>query len=107
MNGPERDDLGWFSFFFFNIFIDYAITVVPFPPPFTPLHPAHPLPPTFPPSRSGPWVIHISSLASTFPILFLPSPCLFSAYHLCYVFSVPFPPPTPLLITLSVILFLF
>ena len=34
--------------FFKNIFIDYAITVVPFPPP-TPLHPAHPLPPTFPP----------------------------------------------------------
>ena len=31
-----------------NIFIDYAITVVPFPP-HTPLHPAHPLPPTFPP----------------------------------------------------------
>ena len=36
-----------FFFLMFNIFIDYAITVVPFPPP-TPLHPAHPLPPTFP-----------------------------------------------------------
>ena len=35
--------------FFKNIFIDYAITVVPFPTPLTPLHPAHPLPPTFPP----------------------------------------------------------
>ena len=55
-------------------------------PPFTPLHPAHPLPPTFPPYSSCPWVIHISSLASTFPTLFLPSPCLFSAYHLCYLF---------------------
>ena len=29
-------------------FIDYAITVLPFPAPLTPLHPAHPLPPTFP-----------------------------------------------------------
>ena len=66
----------------------------------------------FPPFSSCPWVIHTSSLASTFPILFLPSPCLSSTYHL---FSVPFPsfsPLTPLLITLhvisiSVILFLF
>ena len=60
-------------------------------PPFTPLHPAHPLPPTFSPYSSCPWVILTSSMASTFPILFLPSPCLFSAYHLCYLFSVPFP----------------
>ena len=82
-------------YFFFNIFIDYAITVVPFPPPFTPLHPAHPPPPTFPPYSSCPWVILISSLASTFPTLFFPSPCLFSTYHLCYLFSVPFPPLSP------------
>ena len=64
----------------------------------TPLHPAHPLPPTFPPSprySSCPWVILVSSLASTFPILVLPSPCLFSNYHLCYLFSVPFPPLSP------------
>ena len=102
--------------FFFKkyIFIDYAITVVPFPPP-TPLHPAHPLPPTFPPYSSCPWDILISSLASTFATLFLPSPCLFSIYHLCYLFSVPFPPsppPTLLLTTLhvisiSMVLFLF
>ena len=59
--------------------------------PFTQLHPAHPLPPTFPP-YTCPWVILISSLASTFPTLFLPSPCLFSTYHLCYLFSLPFPP---------------
>ena len=84
-------------------------------PLFTPLHPAPPLPPTLPPYSSCPWVIHISSLASAFPILFLPSPCLFSTYHLCYLFSVPSPlslPPIPLLITLhvisiSVVLFLF
>ena len=101
--------------FFKNIFIYYAITVVPFPPTVTPLHLAHPLPPTFHPYCSCPWVILISSLASTCPTLFLPSPCLFSTCHLCYLFSVPFPPsppPTPLLTTLhvisiSMVLFLF
>ena len=96
-----------FTCIFFNIFTDYAITVGHFSP-FTPLHPAHHLPPTstpyiplcrahpflptFPCFWSCSWVIHISSLASTFPILFLPSPYLFSTYHLCYLFSVPFPP---------------
>ena len=49
------------------------------------------------PYISCPWVILISSLASTFPTLFLPSPCLFSTYHLCYLFSIPSPPlPLPL-----------
>ena len=75
-------------------------------PPFIPLCPAHPLPPIFPAFSSCPWVILISSLAPTFPTLFLPSPCLFSTYHLCYLFSVPFPaspPPTPVLTTLHVI----
>ena len=79
--------------YFLIYFISYVITVVPFPP-FTPLHPAHsPLP--HPPHSSCPCVIHISSLASTFPTLLLPSPCLFSTYHLCYLFSVPFPPLSP------------
>ena len=65
--------------------------------PITPLHPALPLRPTFRPYSSCPWVLHIRSFASTFPILLLPSPCLFSTYHLCYLFSVPFPPlPLPL-----------
>ena len=83
-----------FIFLFLIHFIDYAITVVPFPP-FTPLHPTHPLPPIFLHYSSCPWVIHINSLASTFPTLFLPSPCVFSTYHLCYLFSVPFPPVSP------------
>ena len=39
---------------------------------------------------SCPWVVHVSSLASTFPILFLTSPCLFCAYQLCFLFPVPF-----------------
>ena len=84
----------FFNIVFFDIFIDYAITVVPFPP----LHstPSCPRPPShIPPYSSCPWVILISSLASTFPTLFLPSPCLFSTCHLCYLFSVPFPPLSP------------
>ena len=64
-------------------FTDYAITIVPFFLPFIPLHPAPPLPSAFPiPLSSCPWVIHISSLASPFPILFLTSSCLFCTYHL-------------------------
>ena len=56
--------------------------------PFTPLCPALPLPPTSPTYSSCPWVVHIGSLAFTFPILFLSSP-YFLTYHLCYLFSVP------------------
>ena len=41
---------------------------------------------------SCPWVVHMNSLLSTFPILFLTSPCLFSTCHLCYLFPVLFPP---------------
>ena len=63
--------------------------------PFTTVLPAHPLPPTFPHFSSCPWVLHMSFLASTFPILFLPSHCLFSTYYLCYLFSVPFPALSP------------
>ena len=58
------------------------------------LHP----PPTSipaPPLSSCPWIIHISSLASPFSILFLTSPCLFSTYRLCYLFSVPSIPLSP------------
>ena len=64
-------------------------------PPFIPLHPAHPLSPLIPSFSSCPWVVHTSSLASIFPILFLTCPCLFSTYHLCYLFSVLFPPLSP------------
>ena len=60
--------------------------------PFITLHPAHPIPPASSPISSCQWVIHIRSLASPFPILFLTSPCLFSTYYLCYLFPVPFPP---------------
>ena len=43
------------------------------------------------PLRSYPWVVQ-NSLASPSPILFFTSPCLFSTYHLCFLFPVPFPP---------------
>ena len=62
-------------FSFFKYIFDYVITNVPFHP-----------------------YVHgsyISSLVSPFPILFLTSPCLFSTYHLCYIFSVPFPALSP------------
>ena len=83
-----------FIYFYFKIYLLIMLLQLSHFTP-TPLHPAPPLPPTFPPYSSCPWVIHISSLTSTFPILFLPSPCLFSTYHLCYLFSVPFHPLSP------------
>ena len=61
----------------------------------------HPPPTSIPPPTfsSCPWVVHISFLASPFPILFLTSPCRFFIYHLCYLFPVPFlqfsPSPSP------------
>ena len=77
--------------YIFKIYLLIMLLQLSHPPP-TPLDPAHPLPPTSPPPYSScPWVILISPLASTFPTLFLPSPCLFSTYHLCYLLSVPFP----------------
>ena len=77
--------LFYFSLLFLVYFIDYTTTVVPFCSPlfFFPLFPStlhlsslqHYAPPPLHLS-SGPyvWVIHISSLDSTFPILFLTSP---------------------------------
>ena len=105
----------FFIFFLKIYFIDYAITVVPF---FHPLYspPAcTSLPPSFPHLSSSPWVIHVSSLASTFPILFLTFPCLFCTYNSSFVFPVPFHlfTPSPYLLTtlhvisVCVILFLF
>ena len=79
--------------FFLVYFIDYAITVVPFfPPLYPPPCPAPLLCLVFHSLSSCPWVVHISSLASPSPILFLTFPCLFCAYQLCFLFPVPFPP---------------
>ena len=71
-----------------------------------PVSPLYSFPLCTPTFSSCPWVIHISSLASTFPILLFTSPCLFSTYHLCYLFLVPFPhflPSLPPFITIHVI----
>ena len=73
----------FYLYLFLIYFIDYAVTVVPFISPLYSPQPCTPLPPAFPPLSSCPWVVHVSSLASPFPILFLTSPCLFCTYHLC------------------------
>ena len=71
--------------FFKVYFIDYAITVVPIFPPFPPL-PSTALPSSSTyPYCSCPWVMHVSSLASPFSILFLTPPCLFCTYQLCFL----------------------
>ena len=58
------------SYFFKVYFIDYAIIVVPFPPLYSP-SPCTPPPTCIPPTLSScPWVVHVSSLASPFHILF-------------------------------------
>ena len=82
------------SLSFFKLLLIYLLIMLLQLPHFPPsLHSILPTPLShILPYSSCPWVIHISSLASTFPILFLPSLCLFSTYHLCYLFSVPFPP---------------
>ena len=71
--------------FFKVYFIDYAITIVPFFS--SPLFPSilYPLPSASPHSLSSrPRDVHISSLASPFPGLFLTSPCLFCAIYASY-----------------------
>ena len=68
--------------------IDYAITVVPIFPLCTPL-PSTPIPSSNP--RLCPWGMHISPLASSFPILFLMSLCLFCTDHLCVLMPAPVP----------------
>ena len=90
MVNRECEERVCFKQFLFEVhFIDYAITVVPF---FLPLYPP---PPCIPHLSSCPWVVHIRSLASPFPILFLTSPC---TYQLCFLFPVPFLPFSPLLL---------
>ena len=54
---------------------------------FAPLYPVPPFPPAIPSISSCPWVVHISSLATTFPILFLTSPIYFVPTNL--YFSIP------------------
>ena len=104
--GSEPLEVHRLSSFFFNIFywLCYYSCPIYHRPPFIPLHPAHTLPPTFSPFSSCPWVVHITSLASTFPILFLtPLSIFYLPFMLLIPCTFPPPPPPPLLITLHVI----
>ena len=85
------------NFYFFKyILLSMLLQLSHFLLPFVPFCPAPPLPPAFSHLSSCPWVVQISSLASSLPILFLISRYLFSTYHLCYLFLIPFPPfPLP------------
>ena len=86
-------------FCFFNFLKYLLIILLQFSHfyPFTQLHPAHLLPPTFPPYSSCPWVILIGSLASTFPTLFLPTPVYFPPiiYATYSLYLPPLPLPLP------------
>ena len=79
------------SFYFKYILLIMLVQLSHFFP-FIPLCHAPPIPPALPHLSSCPWVVHISSLTSPFPILFLTSPCLFCTYQLCFLFLVPFLP---------------
>ena len=74
--------------------------------PFIPLHPVPPSHPHSPPLSSCPWVVHITSLASTVLILFLTCPPIYFVpiiYATYSLYPSPyFPVPSPL-ITLHVI----
>ena len=63
--------------------------------PFIPVCPVPDLPPSFSHLSSCPWVVHMSSLASPFPTLFLISPCLFCTHQLCFLFPLPSSPFSP------------
>ena len=77
-------------------FVDYSYSC----PTFSTFVLLHQYPPSLQqsPLSSCPRVIHISSLASPFPIPFLTSLCLFCTYQSCFLIHVPFPPfyPFPL-----------
>ena len=60
-----------YCYIFFKVyFTDYVITAVPIFSLFAFPHLVPPFPPAISPLSSCPWVMHVSSLASPFPILF-------------------------------------
>ena len=86
----------WKCFEFFKIyFIHQASTVGPiFPPCSSPPSTLLYLWQSFLLSLC-PWVMHISSLATLFPILFVTCPCLFCTYQFVLLTPSPFPPFSP------------
>ena len=78
---PERAPLSFSVFCFKLYFIDYAITVVLISPlrPSSTQYPSLPQA-IYPHHCSRSWVMHVSSLATPFPILCFTSPWLFCNY---------------------------
>ena len=75
--------------------------------PLYPLPPGNPIPSSSHPLSSCPWVIHVSSLATPFSMLFLTSPCLFVPANLYFLTPAPpfptFSPPLSQVVTLQMI----
>ena len=87
--------LGFSQYFFKYVLLIVLLQFSQFSP-LSSLCPAPPNPPPFPPTLSScPWVVHISSSNSLFPLPLLTSPCLFYAQQLHFLFPVPFPPIPP------------
>ena len=94
------DLLPEFLFYFLNILYWLCYYSYPNFPPFAYPHPVSPISSSNHPSLSScPWVMHLSSLASSFPIMLLTSPCVFCAYQFVLLnpctFSPIFPFPLP------------
>ena len=85
----------FYLFIYFSMFYWLLLQFSQFSPFISPL-PCTSQPLRHPHLSSCPWVVHISSWTSLFPVLFPTSPCLFCTYHLCCLFPVPFPPILPL-----------
>ena len=95
---PGREDIFYLIYFLIKkYFTDYVITIVPILLPW-PLSTWYPLHSSNAPLSSCPWVMHISSLTSPFPILHLTSSCPFCTYQLCFLFPAPVPPFSPFLL---------
>ena len=86
----EYTQIFWSIYYLKIYFTVYAITFVPIFP-LCPPPPTTPLPSSIPPPSSCWWVVHVSSLASPFPILFLTSLCLFCTHQLRFPFQVTSP----------------
>ena len=76
-------------------FIDYTITAVPTVP-FAKLYTATPIPTGNPPTSFMSMVMHVSSLATPFPILYFTSPWLFHTYLFVLLNPFTFPPCSPM-----------
>ena len=90
---PFVEGLSFFKYILLVMLLQLSLFCLPFPP----LHSVPPLPPALPHVSSCPWVVHRSSLASSFPILFLTSPVYFlpTSYASYSLYLFPHSPPPP------------